>query len=146
MPTKPLVIVTRKLPDVIETRMMELFDVRLNLDDRPLSQAQIAYAISDVTHLRDVYLTLSADLERRHRTEWVNEEMEILISPETYRLDPESAWERLRTRVRKPKELAVLIEVAAWREREARARDVPRGRVRGTRTVSCDRAPARLRS
>jgi ribonuclease D len=96
---------------------------------RPLSQAQIAYAISDVTHLRDVYLTLSADLERRQRTEWVNEEMEILISPETYRLDPESAWERLRTRVRKPKELAVLIEVAAWREREARARDVPRGRV-----------------
>jgi len=96
---------------------------------RPLSQAQIAYAISDVTHLRDVYLALSADLERRQRTEWVNEEMEILISPETYRLDPESAWERLRTRVRKPKELAVLIEVAAWREREARARDVPRGRV-----------------
>ena len=96
---------------------------------RPLSQPQIAYAISDVTHLRDVYLTLSADLERRQRTEWVNEEMEILISPDTYRLDPESAWERLRTRVRKPKELAVLIEVAAWREREARARDVPRGRV-----------------
>jgi ribonuclease D len=96
---------------------------------RPLSQAQIAYAISDVTHLRDVYLALSMDLERRQRTEWVNEEMQILISPETYRLDPESAWERLRTRVRKPKELAVLIEVAAWREREARARDVPRGRV-----------------
>jgi ribonuclease D len=96
---------------------------------RPLSQAQIAYAISDVTHLRDVYLALSADLERRERTEWVNEEMQILISPETYRLDPETAWERLRTRVRKPKELAVLIEVAAWREREARARDVPRGRV-----------------
>jgi len=96
---------------------------------RPLSQPQIAYAISDVTHLRDVYLALSADLERRQRTEWVNEEMEILVSPDTYRLDPESAWERLRTRVRKPKELAVLIEVAAWREREARARDVPRGRV-----------------
>ena len=96
---------------------------------RPLSQAQIAYAISDVTHLRDVYLALSADLERRQRTDWVNEEMQVLISPDTYRLDPEAAWERLRTRVRKPKELAVLIEVAAWREREARARDVPRGRV-----------------
>jgi ribonuclease D len=82
-----------------------------------------------VTHLRDVYLALSADLERRERSEWVNEEMQILISPETYRLDPGTAWERLRTRVRKPKELAVLIEVAAWREREARARDVPRGRV-----------------
>jgi len=96
---------------------------------RPLSQAQVAYAISDVTHLRDIYLALSADLAKRGRTEWVNEEMTILTSPDTYRLDPETAWERLRTRVRKPKELAILIEVAAWREREARARDIPRGRV-----------------
>src|SRR5215472_1907623 len=64
---------------------------------RPLSEAQLAYAVSDVTHLRDVYLALSADLDRRQRTEWVNEEMQILISPDTYRLDPESAWERLRT-------------------------------------------------
>src|SRR5438105_6547676 len=73
---------------------------------RPLTDAQIAYAISDVTHLRDVYLTLAADLERRGRTDWVQEEMEVLTSPETYRLDPQTAWERLRTRVRKPKELA----------------------------------------
>jgi len=96
---------------------------------RPLSPAQIAYAVSDVTHLRQVYLALSADLERRDRKEWVGEEMEILTSPDTYRADPDHAWERLRTRARKPKELAVLIEVAAWREREAQARDVPRGRV-----------------
>src|SRR5262245_3575726 len=96
---------------------------------RPLSPAQIAYAVSDVTHLRQVYLALSADLERRGRADWVGEEMEVLTSPDTYRADPESAWERLRTRARKPKELAVLIEVAAWREREAQARDVPRGRV-----------------
>jgi ribonuclease D len=96
---------------------------------RPLSAAQIAYAVSDVTHLRQVYLALSADLERRGRTEWVGEEMEVLTSPDTYRADPDYAWERLRTRARKPKELAVLIEVAAWREREAQARDVPRGRV-----------------
>jgi ribonuclease D len=52
-----------------------------------------------------------------------------LTSPDTYRLEPENAWQRLKTRVRKPKELAVLIEVAAWREREAQARDVPRSRV-----------------
>ncbi len=96
---------------------------------RPLSAAQVAYAISDVTHLRDVFLSLSADLHKRGRVEWVDEEMEVLTSPETYRMEPETAWERLKTRVRKPRELAVLIEVAAWREREAQSRDVPRGRV-----------------
>jgi len=96
---------------------------------RPLAQVQIDYAESDVTHLRDVYLALSADLAKRGRTDWVFEEMKVLTSPETYRFEPEHAWERLRSRIRKPKELAVLIEVAAWREREAQSRDVPRGRV-----------------
>ena len=96
---------------------------------RPLSESQLTYAISDVTHLRDVYLKLSADLEKRGRAEWMREEMKLLTSPGTYRFEPEHAWERLKTRVRKPKELAVLIEVAAWREREAQERDVPRGRV-----------------
>ena len=96
---------------------------------RPLSDAQVTYALSDVTHLRDVYLALAADLEKRGRNSWVEAEMDVLTSPETYRADPDRAWERLKSRVRKPKELAVLIEVAAWREREAQARDVPRGRV-----------------
>jgi ribonuclease D len=96
---------------------------------RPLSAAQISYAISDVTHLREVFLSLSADLQRRGRSEWVGEEMEVLTSPDTYRADPETAWERLKTRVRKARELSVLMEVAAWREREAQSRDVPRGRV-----------------
>ena len=96
---------------------------------RPLSAAQVNYAISDVTHLRKVFLSLSEDLQRRGRSEWVGEEMEVLTSPSTYRSDPETAWERLKTRVRKPRELSVLMEVAAWREREAQSRDVPRGRV-----------------
>jgi ribonuclease D len=96
---------------------------------RPLSEAQLAYAISDVTHLRDVYLKLSSDLEARGRIDWMREEMKLLTSPDTYRFEPEHAWERLKTRVRKPKELAVLMEVAAWREREAQERNVPRGRV-----------------
>ncbi len=96
---------------------------------RPLTAAQLKYAVSDVTHLRDVYLALSADLEKRRRADWVEDEMSVLTSPDTYRMDPEAAWLRLKTRVRKPKELAVLMEVAAWREREAQARDVPRGRV-----------------
>jgi len=96
---------------------------------RPLAEAQLSYAISDVTHLRDVYVRLAADLDERKRVDWMREEMKILTSPDTYRMEPEHAWERLKTRVRKPKELAVLIEVAGWREHEARTRDVPRGRV-----------------
>jgi ribonuclease D len=96
---------------------------------RPLSEAQLSYAISDVTHLRDVYLALVDDLGRRGRVDWVQDEMRVLTSADTYRMDPENAWQRLKTRVRKPRELAVLIEVAAWREREAQSRDVPRSRV-----------------
>ena len=96
---------------------------------RPLSDAQVTYALSDVTHLRAVYLKLAADLAKRERTNWVEAEMGVLTSPETYRVEPERAWERLKSRVRKPKELAVLIEIAAWREREAQTRDVPRSRV-----------------
>ena len=96
---------------------------------RPLTDAQTTYALSDVTHLRDVYIKLAADLAKRGRTSWVEAEMGVLTSPETYRADPANAWERLKTRVRKPKELAVLMEIAAWREREAQTRDVPRSRV-----------------
>jgi ribonuclease D len=96
---------------------------------RPLTREQIHYAVSDVTHLRDVFGALDADLKKRGRNEWVSEEMEVLTSPRTYDFHPERAWERLKTRVRKPKELAVLMEVAAWREQEAQSRDVPRSRV-----------------
>ena len=96
---------------------------------RPLSKEQMHYAVSDVTHLRDVFASLDADLKKRGRNNWVSEEMEVLTSPRTYDFHPERAWERLKTRVRKPKELAVLMEVAAWRETEAQSRDVPRGRV-----------------
>jgi len=96
---------------------------------RPLSERQIEYAIADVTHLRDVYQALAKRLAQQERTEWVREEMEVLTSPETYRLEPEEAWKRLKLRVRKPIELAVMRAVAAWREQEAQSRDVPRSRV-----------------
>jgi ribonuclease D len=96
---------------------------------RPLSKEQVHYAVSDVTHLRDVFAALDADLKKRGRNDWVSEEMEVLTSPKTYDFHPERAWERLKTRVRKPKELAVLMEIAAWREQEAQSRDVPRSRV-----------------
>jgi len=102
---------------------------------RPLTPDQMHYAVSDVTHLRDVFAALDADLKKRARSDWVSEEMEVLTSPRTYDFHPERAWERLKTRVRKPRELAVLMEVAAWREQEAQSRDVPRSRVLKDDTV-----------
>lgn len=96
---------------------------------RPLSDKQLDYALADVTHLREVYRTLKDKLEREGRASWLTEEMAILESRETYDLHPDDAWLRLRSRLRKPPELAVLRAVAAWREREARARNVPRSRV-----------------
>ncbi|MFU0503784.1 ribonuclease D [Pseudaminobacter sp. NGMCC 1.201702] len=96
---------------------------------RPLTERQLAYALADVTHLIDVYKYLKTQLERDNRAHWVNEEMEILTSRETYDPHPDDAWKRLKMRLRKPIELAVVQAVAAWREREARERDVPRGRV-----------------
>jgi ribonuclease D len=96
---------------------------------RPLSEAQLAYALSDVTYLVTVYEKLAAELEQAGRSDWVEDEMAVLTSPETYRNDPERAWTRLSGRMRKAREIAVLMEVAAWREREAQTRDVPRSRV-----------------
>jgi len=96
---------------------------------RPLTDAQLTYALSDVTHLVKVYEALAAQLEKNGRLAWLDEEMAILSSPETYQADPENAWKRLAGRLRKSKEVAVLMEVAAWREREAQSRDVPRGRI-----------------
>ncbi|MGI6244374.1 MAG: ribonuclease D [Pseudochelatococcus sp.] len=96
---------------------------------RPLDNQQLLYAESDVTHLRTIYTALSADLAKTGRSAWLDEEIGILTSPATYELKPEDAWQRLRGRVRKPRELAVLMEIAAWRENEARTRDVPRSRV-----------------
>src|ERR1700759_3629706 len=90
---------------------------------RPLTTEQMHYAVSDVTHLRDVFAAHVAALKKRGPSDWVSEEMEVLPSPKTYDSHPERAWERLKTRVRKPKELAVLMEVAAWREQEAQGRD-----------------------
>lgn len=96
---------------------------------RPLSERQLEYALADVTHLIDVYKHLVAELEREGRAHWLNEEMQVLTSRDTYDPHPDDAWKRLKMRVRKPQELAVLKSVAAWREREARERDVPRGRI-----------------
>ena len=96
---------------------------------RPLSERQFTYALGDVVHLRDLYPKLRSQLDRSERASWLNEEMAVLTDPATYELHPEQAWKRLKMRIKTPKSLAVLMELAAWREREAQSQDVPRARI-----------------
>jgi ribonuclease D len=96
---------------------------------RPLAERQLSYALADVTHLRIAYEKLARQLERDGRADWVSEEMAVLTDPATYRLEPEESWRRLKPRTGNPKTLQVLKALAAWREREAQTRDLPRQRV-----------------
>jgi ribonuclease D len=96
---------------------------------RPLSDRQLLYALADVTHLRPVFEKLRQRLARDERALWVGEEMAQLADPATYIVDPEQAWRRLKSRSSSPRYLMVLKELAAWREREARERDLPRQRL-----------------
>lgn len=96
---------------------------------RPLTEKQIVYALSDVTHLRTVYQKLKERLDRSGRHHWVENEMQTLADPATYRADPREAWRRLKVRSPKPRFLAVLRELAAWRELAAQQRDIPRQRM-----------------
>ena len=96
---------------------------------RPLTERQITYALGDVTHLRKVYLALKKRLEKTGRASWLDEEEAVLTSPDTYKVDPREMWRRLRARTRAPRMLAVLRELAAWRELTAQALDMPRQRV-----------------
>ena len=96
---------------------------------RPLSEKQLKYALSDVTHLRGAYAKLKKQLDKNGREHWLAEEMAILESPSTYRTEPGSAWKRLKYRARSKRNLAAFIALAAWREREAQKRDVPRNRI-----------------
>jgi ribonuclease D len=96
---------------------------------RPLSRRQLEYALADVTYLRLVYELLSKELDKSDRASWVEEEEATLKDPATYRLDPTEAWRRLKPRSGNKRFLAVLAGVAAWREREAQTRDVPRNRI-----------------
>src|SRR5579872_516593 len=96
---------------------------------RPLSQAQLDYALGDVTHLAALYPMLRERLDAGGRLAWVTEEMAALADPANYDVDPENAWRRLKPRRFATKYLAVLRGVAAWRERTAQTRDQPRGRI-----------------
>jgi ribonuclease D len=96
---------------------------------RPLTEKQYNYALADVTHLRVVYEALAEKVAKANRAHWLDEEMAVLNAPGTYVVEPEEAWLRLKPRITKPRFLAILREVAAWREKEAQARDIPRGRL-----------------
>jgi ribonuclease D len=96
---------------------------------RPLTDKQLTYALSDVTHLRTVYEALKKELDATGREPWLAQEMDILTSIETYRTEPEDAWKRVKVRLKSKKQLGVLIAVAGWRELEAQEKNVPRNRI-----------------
>lgn len=96
---------------------------------RPLSPKQLTYALADVTHLRDIYLHLADKLETSGRAAWVAEENALLADPATYTVEPEDAYKRIKARTKSPKFMSCLKELAAWRERTAQRRDMPRNRV-----------------
>jgi len=96
---------------------------------RPLTDAQKKYAVGDVTHLRQVYEALAAELEQTGRGAWVEEELAVLLDPATYRVEPGEAWHRIKTRTNSGRFLAIVQELARFREGYAQSRDVPRSRV-----------------
>jgi ribonuclease D len=102
---------------------------------RPLTERQLQYALSDVTHLRLAWEHLERRLAKTGRGDWVREEMAVLTSPATYRLAPAEAWKRIKFRNDRPRAIAILREVAAWREEEAQKRDLPRGRIVKDETI-----------
>ncbi|EEW24722.1 ribonuclease D [Rhodobacter ferrooxidans] len=96
---------------------------------RPLSEAQSDYALADVTHLRVVYESLAAQIAKSGRQKWVEEELSILTDPATYTTHPEEAWQRVKTRTTSGRFLAVVKELARFREDYAQRNNVPRSRV-----------------
>ncbi len=96
---------------------------------RALSEKQLQYAMADVTYLRTIYEVLAKRLTQTKRAHWVAEEMAVLQDPDTYAMRPENAWKRLKMRFRGQRGLAVLVEIAACRARQAQERDIPRSRI-----------------
>jgi ribonuclease D len=96
---------------------------------RPLTAKQLAYALSDVTHLRTVYEKLNVQIEKSDRHSWLDTELADLADASGYVVNPEDSWKRIKARIQSRKQQATLMEVAAWREIEAQNKDVPRGRI-----------------
>lgn len=96
---------------------------------RPLTQAQAEYALADVTHLRVIYEWLAAQIAKTRREAWVAEELAVLVDPETYTTRPDEAWLRIKTRTTSGRFLAVVKELARFRETYCQSHNVPRARV-----------------
>jgi len=96
---------------------------------RPLTEKQLIYALGDVIHLRIIYEKLYARILEEDRLHWLQEEVDILTDPRTYMIDPYDVWQKIRVRTPRPRMLAILREIAAWREITAQKRNIPRGRV-----------------
>ena len=96
---------------------------------RPLTEAQKKYALADVTHLRIIYEFLSLKLQKTDRLTWVEEEIKILISPETYNFDPKNSWRRIKTKSNSRRFLGIVAALAEFREKFAQTKNIPRNRV-----------------
>ena len=96
---------------------------------RPLSEKQRLYAAADVTHLRDIYLELRKQVDATKRWDWVEDELGVLRSIDTYVIQPDQAWERLKMKINRARDLAALKLLAGWREKRAQDGDQPRSRV-----------------
>ena len=96
---------------------------------RPLTQAQLTYAMGDVIYLRDAYLDMVEELEKRDRAKWLVEEMEALTEVSLYHIEPDKAWKRVRSRLKRAEQVGRMRQLAAWREDLAQTNDVPRVRV-----------------
>ena len=96
---------------------------------RPLTEAQKKYALADVTHLRIIYEFLSQKLQKTDRLTWVEEEIKILISPETYNFDPKNSWRRIKTKSNSRRFLGIVAALAEFREKFAQTKNIPRNRV-----------------
>ncbi|MEQ1688604.1 MAG: ribonuclease D, partial [Sphingopyxis sp.] len=103
---------------------------------RPLDKRQIDYAIADVTHLAAIFPKMLEKLQATGRGHWLDEEMDRLADPDNYCLDPDDAWMRVKVQSRKPEVLGRLRALAAWREREARGKNLPRGRIAKDETLA----------
>ena len=118
-----------KLVDKILKKKIDKSSRFSNWAKRPLTKQQLQYAIGDVTHLYEIYPILNNKLKETKRTKWLDEELKILTSEDTYNTNPEMAYKRLKIRSYDIKTRGVTFQLAKWREERAQKNNLPRGRV-----------------